>query len=241
VGLFLEVLDRIPLDLDAVDLLRNLKVQMLGEEWPALLEKAQLLIEPKAVYSTTRVIDLENDQIYLENGHMLRSIILGDILERGQEIVPYVVTIGSKLETEASKRGLLQSFLLDKIGNYALHKACDYVKSRIEERFGGMVSEFSPGTGTGDLFGIEQQEALFRILDPAGSIGVHLTTSLIMVPQKSESGVFAATREEYVACEYCRRRCESRRAPFKRDYYRIKHSERKQGGVIRPERNPIVD
>lgn len=210
------------MDLDVAELLKNLKGQELGEHLAVLLEDARVLIEPKAAYSTARVVRLENDQIYLENGHVLRSMILGDMLERGQEIVPYVVTIGPKLETEASKRGLLQSFLLDKIGNYALHKACAYVKSRVEERFGKTVSEFSPGSGTGELFGIEQQETLFRILDPVNSIGVHLKTGLMMVPRKSVSGVFATTREEYVACEYCPRRCESRRAPFKGNYHSIK-------------------
>ena len=221
------VIDPVPVDLDAAELLRNLKtgILKLGEELVTLLEKSRLLIEPKAVYAPVRVIGIENDQVCLENGHALRSLVLGDMLERGQEIVAYVVTIGPKLENRASQESsLLQSFLLDKIGNYALQKACAYVKSRTEERFGHTVSEFSPGSGTGELFGIDQQEALFRILDPTKSIAVGLTPSYMMVPRKSESGVFAATREEYVACEYCPRQCESRRAPFKGDYHHFKRT-----------------
>ena len=224
----MEVIDPVPLELDAAELAGNLKPQRLSEEIVTLFERARPLIEPKAVYTTIHVSRFEDDLVYLENGHVLRGIILGDMLGSGQEIIPYVVTIGPKLESEISQeKNLLHSFLLDKIGNYALQKACACLKSLAAERFGngrGSVSEFSPGTGTGELFGIEQQKSLFRILDPAtASIGVHLTPSLMMVPRKSESGVLAATRQEYIACAHCSRQCESRSAPFVGNYQRIKH------------------
>lgn len=227
VGFFLEVVDPVPVNLDAAELLRNLKADIprLSEELVTLLEKFRPLIEPKAVYACIRVIGLENDQVYLENGHTLRSVVLGDMLERAQEIVPYVITIGPKLENRASQESsLLRAWLLEKIADYALEKACAYVRSRTEERLRNGVSGFSPGSGTGELFGIEQQETLFRILDPATKIGVRLMPSYLMVPRKSESGVFAVTREEYVACEYCPRQCESRRAPFKGDYHHFKRT-----------------
>ncbi len=194
-----------------------------------LFDRARPLIEPKAVYTTTHVIGFENDVVYLENGHALRGMVLGDMLDRGQEIIPYVVTIGLKLESEISQeKNLLRSFLMDRIANYALHKARAYLKSRAAERLEsgrGPVSEFGPGTGTGELFGIEQQKPLFRILDPAtASIGVHLTPSLMMVPKKSGSGVLAATRQEYIACAHCPKpKCENRRTPFVGEYQRIKH------------------
>lgn len=215
--------------LDALELAGNLRPQKLGEELVALFEKARPLIDAKAVYSTTRVSGFENDQVYLENGHTFRGLVLADVLQTGQEIMPYVVTIGPKLESEVGQeKNLLRSFLLDKIGNYALHKALAYLKSLAAERFGnrrGAVSEFSPGTGTGELFGIEQQKPLFQILDPAtASIGVHLSPSLTMVPRKSESGVLAATPQEYIACAYCPRQCESRNTPYLGEYQRTKRT-----------------
>jgi len=223
-GLVLNAIDPVPLELDAAELAANLKPEKLGRELVALLRRVEPLIEPKAVYTTTHVTGFEDDLVHLEDGHALRGIILRDMLEHGQEIIPYVVTIGPKLEGEISQeKNLLRSFLMDKIGNYALHKAFGYLKSFAAGRFGAerSVSEFSPGTGTGALFGIDQQTPLFRILDPAtASIGVHLMPSLLMVPRKSESGVLAGTRQEYVACAHCHSRCESRRAPFVGDYQR---------------------
>jgi len=145
------------------------------------------------------------------------------MLEHGQTVVPYVVTIGPGLEKQASeeaKGSVFRSWVLERAGDHALEKAGAYVRSHVREALGGDVSSFSPGSGTGKLFGIEQQEVLFQILDPPESIGVCLTAGCMMVPRKSVSGVLAATRGEYVACRYCpRERCETRSEPFSGEYY----------------------
>jgi hypothetical protein len=194
---------------------------MNGELGP-LMEEARSILEPKAVYSFVRVVDLNYDQVHLDNGHSLRSVVLGDILQVGQGIVPYVITIGPKLEERARERkNLLHAYLLEKIADHALEKAADYLRSHTGESLGPIVSTFSPGSGTGELFSIEQQEVIFSILEPAKSVGVRLSSSCMMLPRKSVSGVFAATQEDYVSCAYCPRKCESRRRPYKGNY---KHS-----------------
>jgi hypothetical protein len=224
-----EVVDPVPVELDAAELAKDVKPQKAAEELVALVERARPLIEPKAVYGVTRVTGFENDLVHLENGHTFQGLVLADMLESGQKVIPYVATIGSKLESEISlEKNLLRSYLLDKIGNYAVHRAVAYVKSLAAEHIGDgrrVVSEFSPGTGTGELFGIEQQKPLFQLLDTGtASIGVHLSPSLMMVPRKSESGLLAATRQEYVACAHCSRHCESRSVPFVGAYQRTKRA-----------------
>jgi hypothetical protein len=226
-GFSLKVIDPVPLKLDSAELAGNLKPQRLGEEAVKLFEKARPMIEPKAVYTSIRVSRIENDLVYLENEQTLRGAVLADMLTSGQEIVPYVVTVGPKLENQISQeKSLLQSYLMERIGDYALHKALAYLKSLAAERFADRrmpMSEFSPGTGTGELFSIEQQKPLFQILSGAtASVGVHLTPSLMMIPRKSVSGVLAATLHEYVACAYCPRQCESRSTPFVGEYQRAK-------------------
>jgi hypothetical protein len=91
----------------------------------------------------------------------------------------------------------------------------------IESELGGKVSSFGPGTGTGILFDIKQQKVLFKILDPMKSIGVQLSSSYLMIPRKSVSGVFASIDEEYVACQYCPKKCDGRRAAFIGQYRSI--------------------
>jgi len=200
----------------------------LSEQLVTLLDRARPLIEPKAAYTQTRVVGFGDGLVRFENGHSLRGTILEDRLERGQEIIPYVMTIGPKLESEIEhEKNGLKAYMMDTIGTYAVRKAGLYVRSRMAETLGserGMVSEFGPGTGTGELFDIRQQTPLFRMLESGpATIGVHLTSGLMMIPQKSKSGVYALTPEEYNACEYCPRpNCQGRRRPFLGAYQRIK-------------------
>ncbi len=226
-GLLVEVIDPVPVELDWGELLRVGGARFLkAEELAPLMEKCLRLIEPKAVFAFVEVVGIGEDEVRLEGGHVLRSVVLSDLLECGQVVAPYVVTIGSSLEKAASEeaRGsILREWILEKVGDYALEKVCGYVRSYVGGALGGAVSSFDPGGGTGRLFGIEQQEVIFQILDPAGSIGVRLTSGCMMVPRKSVSGVLAATRQEYVACQYCpRERCESRGVAFSGEYYLLK-------------------
>jgi len=225
-----KVIDSLAVKLDAEEFLNTKEVERLRGRLEnvvvaALIERCSRLIEPKAVYRPVEVMSVENDEVRLETGDRLESIVLADMLECGQTIVPGVVTIGPRLEKEASVEGrnsVLQGWILERMGDYALGEAVAHVRSLVERSLGRDVSSFSPGSGTGRLFSIEQQEILFKILDPQTNIGVHLTESYLMVPRKSSSGVFAATHHQYVACQYCPRRCEFRGKPFGGEYVPIR-------------------
>ncbi|MEM2930376.1 MAG: vitamin B12 dependent-methionine synthase activation domain-containing protein [Thermoproteota archaeon] len=228
-ALSIEVVDHMPIEFVMEELLRSIRVGRLRDrdrEIETLVDKSRGLIEPRAVYAFTRVMDIQGDEVLLEGGHTLKSVVLGDILTRGQEVVPYVVTIGPKLEEEASQLGassVFGAFVLEKVGDYAVSKASIQVRRRVESRLGGRVSGFGPGTGSGKLFDIEQQRVLFSILNPLENIGVRLTPSYLMVPRKSVSGVFAVTPNKYVACQYCPREgCEGRRRSFLGEYIPIR-------------------
>ena len=229
-GSGVKVIDFARVKLDVEEFLKSKEVERLrgrlkNMEIASLIERCSRLIEPKAVYRPVEVMNIENHEIRLKSGHRLKSIVLADMLESGQTIVPHVVTIGPRIEREASKEGrnsVLQGWILERMGDYALGKAVAHVRTLAEKSLGRAVSSFSPGSGTGRLFGIEQQDTLFQILDPQRNIGVHLTESYLMVPRKSSSGVFAATRHEYVACQYCPRKCEFRGKPFGGEYVSIR-------------------
>jgi len=218
------VVDHVPVEYDEKELRLKLHVDTLKgkeKEIASLIEESRELIKPKAVYTYVEVVRIERDSVRLESGDTLKGVILADMLRYGQKVAPYVVTIGPKLEKRASKlaedNGLL-AFLLDKIGNYALEIANENIRSLVEKTLGDKVSNFGPGEGTGKLFGIEQQTVLFQILQPFSSIGVRLTPSYLMIPKKSESGVFAVTDEEYIACHYCPTKCEDRASAFRGEY-----------------------
>ncbi len=213
----------VPVELSTEEFLRPAMFKRLKAENVApLMEKCRPLIEPKAVYTFSKVATIEGDRVQLESGHTFKSSIMADMLERGQTLAPHVVTIGPKLEqllAENAGGSILQNWTIEKIGDYALGKATGKVRAILCETLGEEVSNFSPGTGTGELFSIDQQEVLFRLLEPTKNIGVHLTPSYLMMPRKSVSGILAATNAAYVACQHCpREKCENRRRPFNGEY-----------------------
>lgn len=217
----MEVIDPIPFELDVEDLLETLTKRRLREkDITPLIDECRQLIEPKAVYEFLKVVNVDNDTIHIEGGYSLKSIILGDMLEDQQMIVPYVVTIGSKLEQKASeeaKKSVLKGFVMEQIADYSVSKARLYVSSLAKDKLGNAVYNFSPGSGTGKLFEISQQEILFKMIDST-TIGVSLSPSYVMTPRKTISGVLAATPIEYEACEYCPKNCENRKKEYKGEY-----------------------
>lgn len=227
--LSIEVVNPVVVEFIMEELIRSIGAGRLRNRYTeieSLVEKSLGLIEPRAVYAFIKVEDVEGDEVLFESGHTLKSVVLGDTLTRGQEVALYVATIGPKLEEEAKRLGasnLFWAFVLEKLGDYAVNKTGIQVRRRVESRLGGSISGFGPGTGSGKLFGIEQQVVLFDILNPLDNIGVRLTPSYLMVPRKSISGVFASTPKEYVACQYCPREgCEGRRRPFVGEYVPIR-------------------
>jgi hypothetical protein len=172
-----------------------------------------------------KVTAIGDEEVDLEGGYKLRSMVLADKLAIHQTIAPLVATIGPKLEEQAShyaKTSVLRSFILERIGDFALRKARTNIEIQIAQQLGGRISRFEPGGGTGKAFNIEQQKELFNILDPTNSIGVRLLPSLLMIPRKSSSGVYASLEENFFDCQYCPAICDYRKAPFTGEYRRIK-------------------
>jgi len=237
----MKVVDSIPVEIDPKELSRSPEFRRLKgreTEIASLVEKSRGLIKPKAVFTLLEVEDINEDCVQLEGGHALRSLVLSDVLKRGQAVAPYVITIGPELEGEASSmsdRDVFGAWALGRIGDHALGKASFHVKSLIAHELGNGLSSFAPGTGTGKLFGLEQQAVLFQILDPTNSIAVTLTPGYLMIPIKSISGVFTTTMREYDACQYCPRECENRRKPFGGEYLDIECNGEDGHGDISPD------
>ncbi len=197
------------------------KLKGQKKEIASLIEESRGLVEPKAVYTYLELVKIAGNDVHLESGDVLKGVILADMLKCGQKVAPYVVTIGPKLEDRASKlarENVFLAFILEKIGDYALEIAKGSMKLLVEKTLADKVSDFGPGEGTGKLFGIEQQAVLFQILKPSKNVGVRLTPSYLMIPKKSMSGVFAVTDEEYIACQYCPKKCEDRTSAFRGEY-----------------------
>jgi hypothetical protein len=130
-----------------------------------------------------------------------------DLLAQAQEAFMAVLTIGPKLEEEAralqASGKALDSFLLGEAGVFVVGKLIEAAHQIAEReaasRGWGVGAELAPGQLAG--WAIAEQKLLCGLLDVA-SIGVHVTESGMLVPQKSAS-MMIGIGPEYEATEVC--------------------------------------
>ena len=213
----METLKHIPVDLNLEEVKKELHMQENGD-WnhvQALVDEAQSLIRPRAVYRSCYIEAKSEDAIFVD-GIRLRSRILRKHVEDVGRVFPYVVTIGNKLEEQARAfKDFVKQYYLDTIGNIALITARKHLEDQLRSRYAlGCISYMSPGSLKD--WGLEEQRPLFSILgDVEASIGVRLTKSLLMIPKKSSSGIFFPTEIPFYSCQLCaRKNCSSRKAKY---------------------------
>lgn len=195
----------------------------LESEARRLAEAAAPLLRPKAVYGSARVERLggpDRWEVVLD-GVTFESEILRCNLEGVDRVYPYVATCGAELEDfDLSAYDYLAFYWLDEIKHTAVTQASAWLRRRVlEESAVPRLASMNPGSGDADVWPIAQQRQLFDLLAGAtDEIGVRLTDSSLMVPNKTVSGVFFASETNYTNCKVCtRENCPNRRAKFDPD------------------------
>ena len=180
-----------------------------------LIDTAQKLIEPKALYNVCYIDEKAHDAITVD-GVRLRSRVLRKNLEEVERIFPFVITIGPKLGAKQNAcADFLEKFYLDTIGNVALNSVRKQLEGHLKSKYAiDKVSSMAPGSLSD--WPIEEQAPLFKLLgDVETAIGVKLTRNLLMMPTKSVSGIYFPTEVSFYSCQLCpRERCESRKAKY---------------------------
>jgi len=217
-GPAMEILDRLPVELDTAEIAARLRLDpaRAGLDGPeGLAARARQLVEARAVVEVAYV-GAKGPATVEVAGVVFASRILRRNLERTHKVFLYIVTVGPGIEREAGAQSdLLKQYALEEAANLALEKAAGWLSGWLAERHGlGPLSNLSPGSL--EDWPITEQPKLFSIFgDTERAIGVRLTDSLLMVPRKSVSGIFFPSEEGFVACRLCDRpRCPGRRAPF---------------------------
>ncbi|MGD2271597.1 MAG: vitamin B12 dependent-methionine synthase activation domain-containing protein [Desulfobacterales bacterium] len=213
----MNILDHIPVELSVEKMKDRLHIKHASqwEEARPLVEDSISLIEAKAAYRVC-YIDEKADGAVVVDGVRFTSLVLRKNLEEVERVFPYVVTIGNGLQEKAGKSDdLLTKYYLDIIGNVALTAAREYLEEHLRSSHGldGM-SRMSPGSLAD--WPIQEQKSLFSLVgDVEAAIGVTLTKSLLMLPQKSISGIYFPTEISFYSCQLCpRERCPSRKTGY---------------------------
>lgn len=186
-------------------------------EFDQLLDKAMATAHPKAIYKEC-FIEARGDNSITVEGITFKSLTLRKNLEKAERIFAYVATCGRELDQVPLPPGdILQEYWWDTIKAAALDSARAALSEHLTRRYAlGKTSTMSPGSGDGIVWPIRQQRELFALLgDVKGQVGVELSESFLMLPNKSVSGIRFPTEVDFHACQLCHREgCPSRAAPF---------------------------
>jgi hypothetical protein len=218
-----EVLDNIPFEVDETALLKELHVSEGSEDAKAvrnLLETVRGIPKPKAVYKVSYIEGRDDDNVCLD-GVVFKSRVLSANLRNVHRVFPYIATCGIELdESDVPSDDFIRRYWLDTIKGMALLAGMEYLFSHIRGKYLlETTSTMSPGEADRDVWPIEQQELLFGLFGNVDElIGVKLTDSLLMIPNKSVSGICFASEVSFRSCQVCQRKnCPGRAAPFDKD------------------------
>jgi hypothetical protein len=185
------------------------------DDLTALVRDATALARPRALARLAYIDELDDEHAII-GGVRLDSRVLSVNLKGIHRVFVQVATCGVELAAWSdSLQDVLWRYWAEEIKVEALGCAIRAIAGAVQERFQpGKLSSMSPGSLAS--WPIQQQRPLFRILgDVEAQVGVTLTPSMLMVPNKSVSRLAFATDTDFVSCALCPRdTCPGRRAPY---------------------------
>ncbi|MEW8959191.1 MAG: hypothetical protein AB2448_08795 [Moorella sp. (in: firmicutes)] len=180
-----------------------------------ICREAIALAQPAFAWAYHDLVAIEEDRLSLQGGKILTSRFLAAKLASAQGILVMLATIGPRLEArvkEYQERGdALAAYLLDMAGSALVESVyySGFQQLELETAAAGLeaTTPFGPGHSYWD--NLADQEVIFSLVD-AGSLGMMLTDTYLMLPRKSISGISGVGRGFTVAeyhCHYCHLRC----------------------------------
>ena len=169
------------------------------------------LIEPAYYYVIRDILMVYGSTAIIEGPVILKSEVVGRLLERCDKVAVFVVTIGGWLEEMAqslSREGsVLQASVLEAVGSGAVEALAESVHDRIRRLVNIEGLNVSQRLGPGHCdWDISQQQAVFQVLDEDWG-RVQLTPDYLMMPRKSASGIIGigavSAIQDYSMCRPC--------------------------------------
>ncbi|HPM83783.1 MAG TPA: vitamin B12 dependent-methionine synthase activation domain-containing protein [Candidatus Anammoximicrobium sp.] len=186
-------------------------------DFERLVQTACAAGRPKAAYREA-FIDAKGEQTVSIEGITFTSRMLRKNLEHAERVFAYLVTCGRELDEIApSSDDLLTAFWWDLIKGEFLAIAVRHLTEHLDRKhLLPQTSTMHPGSGDAAVWPIEQQRELFALLgDVPDQIGVELTDTCLMIPNKTVSGIRFPTETSFRSCQVCRRpACPNRAAAF---------------------------
>ncbi len=179
-----------------------------------MIEEAARIARPKVIFRRTEVESIDEQGIVIGGIRLNGPLLHRNLRDTGQ-VIPFVATCGREVNKWATQfSDLLESYWADEIKNQALLAALGSFHEVLESLEEIHHATMNPGSLPS--WPIEQQGSLFRVLgDVEGAIGVSLTESFLMIPNKSVSGIAFPSQVGWQSCLLCGRpNCPNRRAEY---------------------------
>ncbi len=110
-------------------------------------------------------------------------------LGESKEVLLFAATVGVEIDRLMERYGGVapsKALFFQAVGAERIEELCDRFCKEFAEKNGGLGRRFSPGYAD---FPLTAQRDIFRLLQGAQTIGVHLTDGLTMLPTKSVTAV----------------------------------------------------
>lgn len=223
------VLDNIPFKPNLIHLYKHLHVPIGKKERQAfdiLAAEAARIARPKALYGLAAVEEHGEDFIIVENRRFESRVLAVNVNDLNR-VFPFVVTCGQELVDWADGiSDMLTKYYADGLKMAALRKAARVLEKEIKTQFDtGRISQMCPGSISD--WPLDQQRPLFDLLgETQRTVGVRLKSSMLMIPDKSESGFYFQNDSGFASCQLCPvENCPSRKALFDKGLYDQKYKK----------------
>jgi len=210
----------VTIDTDALLPRLHLKPQSPeAREFRTLAIEAQRVARPKAAFLIGYINARDNESVVIA-GTRFASRVLSVNLSAVHRVFAYVATCGTELnEWAASLTDVLQQFWAEELKVTALRTATTQVFAAISHENPGQMASMNPGSLAD--WPLTEQRPFFHLLgDLPQQLGVTLSDSCIMTPNKSVTGFRFGNDSGYVNCRLCPREdCPGRAAPYEPELY----------------------
>lgn len=185
----------------ADDELRRRMADLAGE--------AERRFAPRYTYRISAVEHRSDGEWLSDVQQLLPGNSARKMLAECRHVAVLVCTLGLGFEQHMramQARDMSRAVLLDACGSALVEAGCDAAEKELASRFPDMylTDRFSPGYG--DL-PLDLQPAICRLTDSQRRLGVYVTESCLMTPQKSVTAIIGIAGEPQRArirgCAYC--------------------------------------
>lgn len=183
--------------------------------------EAKQLIRPKYTYKICE-LDKKEEVIKINNSNLIfESKDIDTLLKNSSKCVLIAATIGDDIERKIklySKINITKATILDACATTAIEGLCDYVelilRNTVLDKNQNLTFRYSPGYG--DLT-LDIQKDFISVLECNKSIGLNVSSAMILQPRKSVTAIVGITNEKVESKSKCINCSNNNTCSFKRE------------------------